>query len=125
MQVGGLQADVMSAYYNVQVGPQRLCEIYLMPIFSAKFLYFLLHFAAYHESARYFVVLTMHVHFYFGQFLTSSMPKRTVICDSIGTVLIYTIFKFSIMTLPFLNLRISYCIVSSIILTNAALLTVP
>ncbi|ATW80433.1 hypothetical protein CFN13_08355 [Staphylococcus aureus] len=69
MQVGmghNTEADVMSAYYNVQVGLQRLCEIYLMPIFSAKFLYFVKH-LAYHESARYFVVLTMHVHFYFGE----------------------------------------------------------
>ncbi|SBC85192.1 nitrogen regulation protein NIFR3 [Staphylococcus aureus] len=77
----------MSAYYNVQVGVgpqhkefrkeilqtmqvgvglQHLCEIYLMPIFSTKFLYFVKH-LAYHESARYFVVLTMHVHFYFGE----------------------------------------------------------
>ncbi|AXJ41340.1 nitrogen regulation protein NIFR3 [Staphylococcus aureus] len=75
----------MSAYYNVQVGVgpqhrefqkeilqtmqvglQHLCEIYRMPIFSAKFLYFVKH-LAYHESARYFVVLTMHVHFYFGE----------------------------------------------------------
>ncbi|KIT92400.1 hypothetical protein TV97_09575 [Staphylococcus aureus] len=69
MQVGvgpNIECDVMSAYYNVQVGLQRLCEIYLMPIFSAKFLYFVKH-LAYHESARYFVVLTMHVHFYFGE----------------------------------------------------------
>ncbi|QFJ67997.1 hypothetical protein DQU61_09010 [Staphylococcus aureus] len=51
---------------TMQVGLQRLCEIYLMPIFSAKFLYFVKH-LAYHESARYFVVLTMHVHFYFGE----------------------------------------------------------
>ncbi|PGH62088.1 hypothetical protein B9Y41_05410 [Staphylococcus aureus] len=75
----------MSTYYNVQVGvgpqhrefrkeilqtmqvePQHLCEIYLMSIFSAKFLYFVKH-LAYHESARYLVVLTMHVHFYFGE----------------------------------------------------------
>ncbi|RQX55365.1 hypothetical protein DB789_04650 [Staphylococcus aureus] len=47
-------------------GPQHLREIYLMSIFSAKFLYFVKH-LAYHESARYFVVLTMHVHFYFGE----------------------------------------------------------